>query len=598
MNLVLIETSGNQQYIFSTNKLRENVGASELTYRVGTQWTLEAVKSKQVGGSDLWDEDAQQLRKKLLTQKAVGENSYPVEVIVATSGKALLLVSERETGREIVRQVTAKALKYAPGMDVCGVVSEDFEWEKCPLGNVNRRVHEMFEEARAARPTPAMRFLRLPVVADCATSGLPAKKWDQPGQTDGEGPAARSAVSLAKRKFRLDYKKRMQALLDRAGTKLDFLSRVDDLIDKLEKNPWLAVVHADGNGLGQVFLEFGRHAGCEAPEQNRDYVNKLRRFSLALDVCTENAFLDAVDEWVKDDKEVWYRLPILPIVLGGDDVTIVCDGRAALNFTEGFLSSFEERSTEPVEILPADTDEEKGIISTIVKERLSACAGVSIIKPHFPFSSAYDLAEDLIRSAKQVKDFTKHPGNGKPWPCSALDFHLHYDTSGSDLDELRKRLIVDEGETKLHSRPYVVTPSNLLKGADGTRWAQLHDWNELQKRVDALTATDQEGRRQLPNSQMHDLRAGLFLGRAVADARYKLIRHRYEDDKEKAIGIFDGDNQGTLFELETSRSAEDTNGKPTTKQIHLTKLLDALDVAALLDAKRPKIKHGKSGGVE
>jgi hypothetical protein len=587
-HLVLIETSGNQNYIFSTNRLRENVGASELTYRVGTQWTLEAVENQ--CGRKLWPEDgdSEQLRKNLLDQ---GLNppidqpeGLPVEVILATSGKALLLVKGREAGKKIVSRVTEKALKLAPGIDVCGVISEGFEWNQCQIGNLIRRVHGQFEETKARVPGPALRFQRLPVVAECASSGLPAREWHKPAKEDGMEEAPRSAVTLAKWDYRADYEDRMNRLLNRDKSRLDFSKNIGEL-EKL--TDWIAIVHADGNGLGQIFLDFGKYAGCT---DTREYLEQLKRFSLGLDLCTERAFKKALDHWVAKAPEVWYKLPLLPIVLGGDDVTVVCDGRAAIPFSVTFLNEFESETGRTTGH-SADDQALYDIIQKVATQalgtgRLSISAGISVVKPHYPFSGAYQLAEDLIQSAKQIKKVLKNPANGNPWPASSIDFHIHYDTSGNDLDEIRRRLVSPDGKARLYGRPYVVSDLPLLLGEIetwprgrevATEWIKQHHWDRLQTMVAEMNKTDQDQRRKLPSSQLHELRSGLHVGKNAADARYALIRHRYQDEVE--MTVFDGDDEKTLFETRCD-GKEEKNGPP-----YLTRLLDAMELVALENKK-------------
>ena len=92
---VVIETASNQRYVFGTNKRRANIGASHLIHLVGTKWLDAAVESKN-----------------------------GVEIVVRSSGKAILLVEDREVGKLIVKNISGRALRKAPGLGVWGAVDD------------------------------------------------------------------------------------------------------------------------------------------------------------------------------------------------------------------------------------------------------------------------------------------------------------------------------------------------------------------------------------------------------------------------------------------------------------------------------------------
>jgi hypothetical protein len=584
MYLVLIETSGNQNYIFSTNKLKENIGASELTHRAGTKWVLDAVgEVTGLKSLQIW-KDSDRLRKLLLDPKTNPQIENPetkVEIIIAASGKALLLVKTQADAKKIVQTVTHKALREAPGLEIAGVFCE-FDWEKHVLGETNKKVHKEHERVRSLKPSGAFRFLRLPVVDECVTSGLPASKA-LPNPDKELIPT--SSVSEFKQKEHDEGIDRVKALLhsDSRYQNHYLAGDTNDLEDvkKFDKDAkeidWLSVIHADGNGLGEIFLKFHQHLKFTTPDRNRDYVNALRKFSLALDICTEKSFLQALSalHTYPHQKDGQTLIPLTPLILGGDDLTVICDGKHAIPFTHKFLIEFEKETKK------IDHPDVGGIIVEVAKEalgigRLSACAGIAIIKPHFPFSVAYELAESLTRNAKEVKKVIQHPERIKekiPYPCSALDFHILYDSSDVDLDQIRKKIELDK-QTLLYRRPFVVTPMEDLQVATNHSWAEFYHWKHLIERVKILNAKE-DGKYKLPNSQTHDLRSGLsLLGKQGADARYRLIRDRYRD---KGLVTLAGseDSLFQTYQFQTDQPNQ-LKGKQTTA------LMDAINAAAFL----------------
>ena len=162
MNIVLIETSGNQRYIFSTNKLRENVGASELTYQAATKYVRNAIKK--ITGRDV--------PENILDEPPIGTDrsgkKTETEVIIATSGKALLLTEDENIAKKIVSEVTKQSLIELPGLTIHGAICEVKDGTNAKtLHDAVGEVHRRLEEIRYLIPSNQQRFQRLPFATQC-----------------------------------------------------------------------------------------------------------------------------------------------------------------------------------------------------------------------------------------------------------------------------------------------------------------------------------------------------------------------------------------------------------------------------------------------
>lgn len=552
MRLVLFETSGNQRYIFSSNRLRENVGASELTFRAGTRFVFAAVREalKERGrhwaGPDDEGNASSAIRSFLRDSRRNPPAAVPgwigVEFIQATSGKALLLVEDESLARRIIERATRKALEEAPGLDLTGAIGGEFDPARDEIGPIDRGVHQRLQQVRGLRPGPDLRFPRLPFAADCASSGLPAAGWDARRREDG--PLSRPV--LCKRAAHDDGWRRLN---DLSGGRL---TRDINALERRSSDDsrWIAVLHADGNGLGQIFTRFEDHL----PKKDfRTYVETLRDFSLALEECTETAFRKALDVFSPGSDPEEGR-PVVPLVLGGDDLTVICPADRGLEFAQTFLEVFEKETAT----------------RTVCREvtgwdRITMAAGIAIVKPHFPFHLAYGLAEQLLAAAKRVSKRAARDAKCDPAP-SSLDFHVLRDASGTDLEAIRNHLTL-AGTTRLYAGPYLVNAPEAL-GA----WAAPRRWERLRNRVHALQKKDAEGRRRLPSSQMHALREGLFTSAEEANRRLGMIRYRYDPWLRDLVEGGTGEHPSLFWE----ERGEDGDGT-----VRVTGFLDAMEAASV-----------------
>jgi len=241
-----------------------------------------------------------------------------------------------------------------------------------------------------------------------------------------------------------------------------------------DESGYIAVVHADGNGMGQRFKNLVD--SYTSADQNRACLLELRQLSAAVDEAGKAAFAATVDRMMlafkssaasselkgflqglrRDPQTESVVLPFRPIVYGGDDVTFVCDGRLGLALAHLYLEAWERVTAADATIGSAH-----------------ACAGVAVVKTHYPFVRAYELSEALCGNAKQA---VRRAGSS----ASALDWHFAMSGIGGTLAQIREREYC-VADRSLHLRPVA-----LQAGHIGPSW---YGWDAF----DRVTRSFQQG---------------------------------------------------------------------------------------------------------
>ena len=233
----------------------------------------------------------------------------------------------------------------------------------------------------------------------------------------------------------------MKGELGREAGDYRFPSDIDKLGRLKGEESYVAVVHADGNRMGEHLDETIKDS-----KDNRACIHALRDFStrinqaglMALHKVVKLARQAADQELVPivTEKNVHY-LPLRPLVFGGDDVTFVCNAQLGLSLTAAYLEEFEKATTE------------------LGLKGYYASAGVAMVKMHYPFARAYTLSNDLTDSAKRL---VRNEAGGD---CSALDWHFATGGLSGSIKVIREREFQDG---LLLMRPLLLRKKETVKG--------------------------------------------------------------------------------------------------------------------------------------
>ena len=462
---LLFDTISIQHYVFGSNKLRDNLGASYIIKHIYDDF-----------------------------EKPDRSGEFLVGYI--GGGNALIFTSSYEKATSIIEEFTTKIIYTYPGVSIGVAIKENFG----PVDiEYKLKIKELFAQlaANKGKHLPVNTIPSHGITDICRYSSLSVEKvvaYVEPGRETFDFI---SSLTASKRIVDKDARKEEESLLTGACISgYNFPLELDKLGQYPGEDSHIAIVHIDGNGFGEEFRNINDSKQTELLSRKvRDAVQVSFVDSIVNYINLPDQFKDTVAKNYNEDGQE--LLPIRPIILGGDDVTFICNGKWGIWFAERFMEKFK-----------TFTIDEEGA------KPFSACAGVAVVKTKYPFYRAYILAEELCDNAKDARKkllADQDIKDGGNW----IDFHLAYGGLGNTLKEMRNLQYMTIDNEYIFYRPFS------LEGiGDSISLESVKNDAELLKKV-------------LPNSKIKDLREVLTHDAASQKVFIEHLIHQHVNFKQK-----------------------------------------------------------------
>ncbi|MDD2650441.1 MAG: hypothetical protein PHF36_04815 [Candidatus Cloacimonetes bacterium] len=368
---------GIQSYIFSTNLLKEIVGASEIVEKICTEGF----------------------------KKYVDGDNY--EVIVSAAGNIKLKFENKKDMELLVQEFPKYVHREAPGITISQAVVE-------VEGDIKKKHFNKLEKLLKVQRN----IISKPFVHSALGIKRDPRSRQSASNYDSSGGKQPFDLSRHIKDKNVNMKNLTKKLCKEGDDQKNIFPKDLSDITKSDDSSWLAVIHADGNSLGQIIQKLGDHAKDKLTEV-------FKRFSDELDKATCKSANVAFEKTIKSQNLSIH--PMRPVIIGGDDLTIICRADLAIPFLKAYLTEFERLSGEFLKTMGND-------YKIDLPEKITACAGIAYVKEKYPFHYAIDLAENLCSYAKQ-----KSKEINKDTAPSSLMFHKVQAGFVESFDEIKKK---------------------------------------------------------------------------------------------------------------------------------------------------------------
>lgn len=443
--LAIIEVSQKQRFIFSSNKLSQNIGASIIIREI--------------------------------TEVIPKEYCSEEEVFFIGGGKSVYEFDSEEKAKEFIKHVSEEAIETYPGVEVF-MALQKYDAERESVLDAVDRLYSNLEKKKSIRRgsfgiqglgiTELSKNTNKPVVV--GTDGLSAEEY-------AKEKAARSKKQKSAYKDLLPEDERFE-----------FAMEFEDLGGTKDTKSYIGVIALDGNRMGKKFTHF-RDAYAKRYEQvhtaeemyalNTEYKKAYRNLSETIEAVYREAVRETNNEMVgrlddmyekkqltKNEKDGILILPMRPLIAAGDDICIVTDGRIALLYSEILLNKIQTIGDEKLADIQG------------FRFEMRACAGIALIPGHYPFFRAHELAEELASNAKK-----QLPDDDAADTC-VLDFHIVQGEIEGSLSEIRK---TKYDSSRMTAKPYFLEAPRTFGEEDKKR---IHTLKQLKDCIASLTKAD------------------------------------------------------------------------------------------------------------